>query len=48
MTMLGGVLIAWGALNVSVVSLAAASWYRSRLAARALVMHAGSAPNIPR
>ena len=46
--MLGEVLIAWGALNVSVVSLAAVSWYRSRLAVRALMLHLGSAQNIPR
>jgi hypothetical protein len=48
MTMLEGVLIAWGALNLSVVSLATVSWYRSRLAVRALMLHAGSAQNIPR
>jgi hypothetical protein len=46
--MLGEVLIAWGALNVSVVSLAAVSWYRARLAARAFVLRADSAQNLPR
>jgi hypothetical protein len=48
MTTLGDVLIAWGALNAGVISLAAVSWYRSKLAARALMLHASSAANIHR